>query len=592
MPTIGATIGGKFRLERLIGEGGMGAVYEATHVVTGKRVALKWLTTPGTSSEAVQRFLREAQAAARVDHPNVVDVYDIGTEGDGHFLVMELLRGEALSDLIARGPIPHDRVVRMLVPAVRALAAAHRQAVVHRDLKPDNIFLCYTDDDVFIGPKLLDFGISKITDDFAPSLTASGTTMGTPYYMSPEQIRHQNTSDPRTDIYSFGVILYETLTGRVPFEGESYGAIAIEVATGAVIPPSRIRPSIPKELDAIVLKAMARKPDDRYASAAELATALAAFVGMPVTQTGPATDSSAFTPSAAGPRPVSGPAPVAGPPLAMAAGAAPGFGPPRAVTPGDLPAMSPSQGPARVDSGAYASAHPPSAPRLPVSPQALAGFGTGPQPEAEFRLPSFGAAPAGAGSEPTFGGSGPQTPSFSGGLAFGANAQDSAVPAFASRFSDPLPEQGESLSDTGRRGERRPVRHAPPPSGAKDRTLPVVIGVAAFVVVAAIGTVAYIMSSADGPTRVTPPVVPPIAVPTPAPVPPAAIEPPPAPMEAIEVEQAAAVVEPPPVEEPPPPAAVAAPERQRPPSAMNAGSVMRTPTQMGPQSGRLSADDF
>jgi eukaryotic-like serine/threonine-protein kinase len=289
LPPAGSVIGGKFEIIRLLGMGGMGAVFEARHVVTAKPVALKWLKAhTAEEQQGVARFIREAQAAGRVHHPHVVDVYDVGQHGDGHFLVMELLRGEPLSALLERSRLSIDEAISLLVPAIQAVGAAHRQGVVHRDLKPDNIFLCRNEDGSIWGPKVLDFGISKVNDTTSPSLTQSGTTLGTPHYMSPEQIRGLSDTDFRTDIYALGVILYEALSGSVPFDGESYGAIAIDIATASPTPLMHLRSDLPGATGDIVAKAMARSPSERFQSADELASALASLASTQGARTGSA----------------------------------------------------------------------------------------------------------------------------------------------------------------------------------------------------------------------------------------------------------------------------------------------------------------
>jgi serine/threonine-protein kinase len=278
MPRVGDIVAGKYRIESVIGEGGMGAVFAATHTVTEKRVALKWMRPDLVGQHgAVQRFMREAQAAGRLNHPNVVDIYDIGEHEGSPFLVMEYLQGEPLGAALERSLLSPQQVVRYLIPAMRGVSAAHARGVVHRDLKPDNIFLCKNADGSDREPKVLDFGISKVTSaDGAlnPRLTRTGAVMGTPYYMSPEQLRDAAEIDERTDVYAFGVILYEALTGRVPFDAENYSALILEIATGTPKRPRQLRAEIPEGLERIVLKAMARDPDDRYANVEGLGRAL------------------------------------------------------------------------------------------------------------------------------------------------------------------------------------------------------------------------------------------------------------------------------------------------------------------------------
>jgi serine/threonine-protein kinase len=277
MPKTGELIAAKYRIEQLIGVGGMGAVFSATHQFTGKRIALKWMLPELAKDEdAVQRFMREARAAGRISHPNVVDVYDVGQHDESYFLVMEYLQGEPLTSALARRDLTPSEVLRLLLPAMRGVAAAHRQGVVHRDLKPDNIFLAYEEDGVRREAKVLDFGISKLSSDDQPNmhLTRTGAVIGTPYYMSPEQIRGKGEIDRRADIYAFGVILYEALAGQVPFTAETYGALVLEIATGTPKPLQELVPTLPAELSRIVLRAMAREASARYPTMEDLLAAL------------------------------------------------------------------------------------------------------------------------------------------------------------------------------------------------------------------------------------------------------------------------------------------------------------------------------
>jgi serine/threonine-protein kinase len=278
MPRVGDLVAGKYRIENVIGQGGMGTVFAGTHALTGKRVALKWMAPELAADQgAVQRFMREAQAAGRIDHPNVVDVYDVGEHEGATFLVMEFLQGETLTAAFARGGLEARQVIQLLLPAMRGVAAAHKTGVIHRDLKPDNIFLCRGSDGSYREPKVLDFGISKLSSSDSqlnPRLTRTGAVMGTPYYMSPEQIRGSSEVDQRTDVYAFGVILYEALTGRVPFDADAYSALILEIATGTPKRPRIINRELPQGLEDVVLKAMARESDQRYPDVEALARAL------------------------------------------------------------------------------------------------------------------------------------------------------------------------------------------------------------------------------------------------------------------------------------------------------------------------------
>lgn len=282
MPRVGDLVAGKYRIEVVIGEGGMGTVFAASHALTGKRVALKWMLPELAADQgAVQRFMREAQAAGRIDHPNVVDIYDVGEHEGASFLVMEYLQGETLTAAFNRGGLEARQVIQLLLPAMRGVAAAHKTGVIHRDLKPDNIFLCRGSDGSYREPKVLDFGISKVStsgdQQLNPRLTRTGAVMGTPYYMSPEQIRGSSEVDQRTDVYAFGVILYEALTGRVPFDANAYSALILEIATGTPKRPRTLNRELPQALEDVVMKAMAREPEQRYSDVERLARALEPF---------------------------------------------------------------------------------------------------------------------------------------------------------------------------------------------------------------------------------------------------------------------------------------------------------------------------
>jgi serine/threonine-protein kinase len=280
MPKVGDVIADKYTIEQLIGLGGMGAVFAATHKFTGKRVALKWMLPElAQDVDAVQRFMREAHAAGRINHPNVVDVYDVGQHEDSYFLVMEYLHGEPLTSALARRDMSSSDLLQLLLPAMRGVAAAHRQGVVHRDLKPDNIFLAYEEDGSRRECKVLDFGISKLSNEGVvnPRLTKTGAVVGTPYYMSPEQIRGSDQLDKRADVYAFGVILYEALTGQVPFHADTYGALVLEIATGTPKTPRELVPSLPSELSRVVLRAMSRDAPLRYPDMESLIRALEPF---------------------------------------------------------------------------------------------------------------------------------------------------------------------------------------------------------------------------------------------------------------------------------------------------------------------------
>jgi serine/threonine-protein kinase len=277
---IGAVIADKYRIDRAIGEGGMGMVYAATNTLTGKSVALKWMLPKFAADEAaVARFLREARAAGMIDHANVVNIYDVGRHGETPFIVMELLRGRPLDELLGEGRMAPSDLVRLLIPAMRGIAAAHARGIVHRDLKPENIFVQDGVDGRRREAKVLDFGISKAFDNEIElhSVTRTGAIVGTPHYMSPEQVRGKKDLDTRTDVYSIGVILYEGLTGELPYVADTFTALAVEIATGTLRRPRELVPALDPELEVVVLRALARDPRDRFPDVASFARALEPF---------------------------------------------------------------------------------------------------------------------------------------------------------------------------------------------------------------------------------------------------------------------------------------------------------------------------
>ena len=274
-PTPGSTIGGKFRVISQIGRGGMGVVVAAENLLTGKLVAIKWVPRSGDENDA--RFLREARVAASIRHPNVVDVYDVIQDGDNVFMVMELLEGEPLTMVMRRGDMPASELIGLLIEAMRGVAAAHRKQVIHRDIKPDNIFLARVPDRAQLMPKVVDFGISKIEEPDAQRLTQSNTPMGTPLYMSYEQLEARRDVDVRADVYAFGVIIYEALTGALPYEANTLAELIFKIVLGPVPAPRERRPDLPLALDAIVRKAVAKDRADRFPSMDALIDALTPF---------------------------------------------------------------------------------------------------------------------------------------------------------------------------------------------------------------------------------------------------------------------------------------------------------------------------
>jgi len=275
----GTVLAGRFRVVRCMGVGGMGAVYEIEHELTKHRRALKLLhAVMAQNSAVVERFLREASAAGRVGNPHIVETFDAGTLESGEpYLVMEMLRGQTLSDRIARGPMPIAEVVDLVGQACEGVQAAHDAGIIHRDLKPDNLFVVDVEGRPFV--KILDFGISKFDPGKTGglALTQEGAALGTPYYMSPEQIRGEIKLDARTDVYALGVILYECIAGQRPFEAEALTQLAVLIHVGKPLALAQLRPDVPPGLADVVARAMATDPAQRISTARELRTELERF---------------------------------------------------------------------------------------------------------------------------------------------------------------------------------------------------------------------------------------------------------------------------------------------------------------------------
>lgn len=283
-PLVGTVLADRYRVVRRVGEGGMGIVYEALHVAIEKRVAIKVLRDDySRRPEVVERFRQEARSASRIGHAHIVDISDFGQTPSGqHFFVMEFLEGEDLASVLAReGTLPARRAVRIALQCARALGAAHQKGIVHRDMKPENIFLVHRDDEAdFV--KIVDFGIAKMSDletEGAPGrkLTKTGMIFGTPEYMSPEQAAGKPL-DHRVDVYALGVILFEMIAGRVPFVGDSFMGILTQHMFETPPTLRQINPNVdcPPELEAVIYRALAKNPDERFATMEDLARALSA----------------------------------------------------------------------------------------------------------------------------------------------------------------------------------------------------------------------------------------------------------------------------------------------------------------------------
>jgi eukaryotic-like serine/threonine-protein kinase len=269
---------GQYRLLKKIGAGGMGEVYMAEHQLLKRPCALKLIKPASVANPtALARFEREVRSAARLSHPNSIEIYDYGHSEDGTFYyVMEYLPGMSLEELVRKiGPLPPGRAIYLLRQACAGLAEAHAIGLVHRDLKPANIFVVHRGGETDVA-KVLDFGLVKPTQDLGPALTADMTVSGTPTYMAPEQATGSRDLDVRADVYALGAVAYFTLTGQPPFSGDSSFAVMMAHARDPVPPPSEVRPGIPADLEAVVLKALAKKPADRYPDARAMGRALAA----------------------------------------------------------------------------------------------------------------------------------------------------------------------------------------------------------------------------------------------------------------------------------------------------------------------------
>jgi serine/threonine-protein kinase len=278
---IGEIVADKYRLDAVVGRGGMGIVFRATDLVLDRRVAMKVMARRANEGDAVARFLREGRAAVKLTSDHVARVFEVGMASGGvPFMTMEYLEGRDLDgELEARGTLPVEEAVGYVLQAAEAIAEAHALGIVHRDLKPNNLFLARRPGGR-VAVKVLDFGISKVMHVDAPTrLTTTGAQLGTPLYMAPEQMRSSRDVDGRVDVWALGVILYEALTGQAPFRGQSVTELAIVVATEAPRAPRSLRPDLPEGLEAAILRCLEKDPDARFATAETLAAALEPFAG-------------------------------------------------------------------------------------------------------------------------------------------------------------------------------------------------------------------------------------------------------------------------------------------------------------------------
>ncbi len=294
--TPGTIIAGRFQVESKLGEGGMGAVYRATNIATGRWVALKAMHPEyALKKEIVRRFMREAKAATAIRHPNVIEILDVvEAEGGEPVMVMELLEGEPLDNLLTRmGPLPLGEVARIMTPVISAVGAAHGLGIIHRDLKPENIFLARGPDGGRL-TKVLDFGIAKVLDPnqinelaTKSGATRTGSMLGTPHYMSIEQACGEKDIDHRTDVWSLGIILYSMLSGHRPYDGDNYGQILRALMTTTPPPIEKLVPSLPAEIVDIVNRCTARTRDERPKDLREVYEVLSRYTHDTTTQAPP-----------------------------------------------------------------------------------------------------------------------------------------------------------------------------------------------------------------------------------------------------------------------------------------------------------------
>jgi serine/threonine-protein kinase len=389
----GELIAGKFRLQRVVGRGGMGSVWAARHEQLGMLVALKFIEADeGTDlADARARFEREARAAAQIRSPHVAQIIDHGVDGDRPFIAMELLEGEDLGQRLRReGRISLAAAARILSGASKALRRAHEAGIIHRDLKPGNIFLARFDDDEVV--KLLDFGVAKVRSAGVldgPMATQMGIVFGSPSYMSPEQARGVRALDHRSDLWSLAVIVFRSITGSKPFEAASIGDLVVKLCIDPLPVATRFAPDLPPEVDAFFERAFARDPDQRFSSAVELAAAFEAIAARvpddgrrpatlpPGNGVGPASSSG---PSLIAARPIVVPRPApATSPMARAPAQQLPPAPPLSVRPGALARAAAPALPSALWPAAAPAATPPAPPPAATAAAPPPAAGSGPQ---------------------------------------------------------------------------------------------------------------------------------------------------------------------------------------------------------------------
>jgi len=277
----GEIVAGKYQVKELLGRGGMGQVYLARHTVTGKRVAIKMLSSGiSATAQADKRLVREAIASGCIEHRHVVNVFDIGEHQGAMFLVMEYLEGKSFKQLMNERCCSDRELLEILLRAMEGVRAAHAQGVIHRDLKPDNILVCLGPTGHYDDPKVVDFGICRLAaESGVTDLTQVGVTMGSPFYMSLEQLQGVRDLDGRADLYALGVILYQALTQRRPFEALTLGELTGKISSG--VPPislAELRPDLPRGLSRVVMRALSRTRDKRQPDVATLIRELTPFV--------------------------------------------------------------------------------------------------------------------------------------------------------------------------------------------------------------------------------------------------------------------------------------------------------------------------